>query len=762
MATEFTQDEVLKFLCGQNGKVKNSELLEHFKWFLREDENRAQNRELFKRFVNSVAVVKREENVSYVLLRKKYMGLIRYVGDTPARKTQGEKTTKPNTSEALPRDDSSIIPEKGPTNNRTDFQVKGKKPSVVDFDDTPQENPEKMVLLAAGIVDSNPEAVCVETYTNILPSQAPEHLPPLTVRSTDKHSRTLKPTELHLQSIEAGESCQQVQTSTVATEAVFPSSQSPAVIGDVKENTGIAEQGLSKDPDKKSKSSLDCEYDEIKIIVPENVGLNNTQRRLSDQSLQGSSESVSTSQPLHNLLASNPRISSSTPCLLNCSESANSLPDYLLEAHSNGSLSRLNDRFHYGESSEEEEQLSSQSVRHGILVNTAQSRNLPGFSEHYQVRLSSSHGDLLQPPYDDHAWPEKLSKEAWSSDESFNSRDSYAEQGGKVRAMLRRAQEARLLSKLRSSEGKLGPLHHSMGNLDDEGSAASQASSGSSTPVRMRSGTRRTRSQLRSRLCRSLGADLDQPFFEDGVSARLNRLNLLSSSLSINYSTPPRMRSYGDISSHGSGSSRNQSIGDGSGFHRNSMVPLEPKEHDWMVKAAAGTWPDIYALFREEPGLLNRRDFISGYTVLHWIAKHGDHRVLNTLSYGVSKMGLVLDVDVKTTCGYTPLHLAAIHGHKKLIRLLVHKFKANVALRDTSGKKAWQYLGKGGPRDLLQLLGAPLRITRSHDSKNSRSTGKQMIRPGTMSPKVKRHSSIAAFLKHKSLLRVAGHHEAFV
>lgn len=64
-----------------------------------------------------------------------------------------------------------------------------------------------------------------------------------------------------------------------------------------------------------------------------------------------------------------------------------------------------------------------------------------------------------------------------------------------------------------------------------------------------------------------------------------------------------------------------------------SLVPLEPREHAWLVKGAAGAWPDIYALFREDSSLLNRRDFISGFTVLHWIAKHGDHRVLNTLWY---------------------------------------------------------------------------------------------------------------------------------
>ncbi|KAJ8402127.1 hypothetical protein AAFF_G00373620 [Aldrovandia affinis] len=383
-------------------------------------------------------------------------------------------------------------------------------------------------------------------------------------------------------------------------------------------------------------------------------------------------------------------------------------------------------------------------------------------AEHHLARLSTSHGDLLQPSYENSEWPRGSPKEEWSSDDSLNYKGLQYEQGANVHEMLQRAQEARLLSHLHRSERKAAPLHHSTGNLDDKEPGAARAGSGSSPPVRLPPGARRTRSQLRSRMCRSLGADLDQPFLEDGVSARLNRLQLLSSSLSINYSVPSRTHSYRDLSSPDIPSGGIQHIRDCSCFHRSSMVPLEPKEHDWLVKAAAGTWPDIYSLFREEPDLLDKRDFISGYTVLHWIAKHGDHRVLNTLWYGVSKMGMKLNVDTRTTCGYTPLHLAAIHGHKKLIRLLVHKFKADVALRDTSGKKPWQYIDKGGPRDILQLLGAPPRITGGRGTQQSPFSEKQVTRPATMSPKVKRHSSIAAFLKHKTLMKVPGHSESFV
>uniref|UniRef100_A0A8C9YLI3 Uncharacterized LOC116034860 n=1 Tax=Sander lucioperca TaxID=283035 RepID=A0A8C9YLI3_SANLU len=147
-----------------------------------------------------------------------------------------------------------------------------------------------------------------------------------------------------------------------------------------------------------------------------------------------------------------------------------------------------------------------------------------------------------------------------------------------------------------------------------------------------------------------------------------------------------------------------------------SMVPLEPREHAWLVKGAAGAWPDIYTLFREDSSLLNRQDFISGFTVLHWIAKHGDHRVLNTLCvarphtlYGVEKAGLTFNMNAKSTCGHTPLHIAAIHGNKNIMRLLVNKFNADVKLRDAAGKKAWQYLSSTTQSDVFQLLGAPSR-----------------------------------------------------
>lgn len=72
MASVFTQDSVLHFLQSSGGSVKNADLLQHFRNFLRDNAGRNRNRELFKKFVNSVATVKQIDGVSHVVLRKKF------------------------------------------------------------------------------------------------------------------------------------------------------------------------------------------------------------------------------------------------------------------------------------------------------------------------------------------------------------------------------------------------------------------------------------------------------------------------------------------------------------------------------------------------------------------------------------------------------------------------------------------------------------------------------------------------------------------
>ncbi|XP_004383181.1 ankyrin repeat domain-containing protein SOWAHB [Trichechus manatus latirostris] len=141
--------------------------------------------------------------------------------------------------------------------------------------------------------------------------------------------------------------------------------------------------------------------------------------------------------------------------------------------------------------------------------------------------------------------------------------------------------------------------------------------------------------------------------------------------------------------------------------HKSSLVPLDAREHEWIVKLASGSWIQVLTLFWEDPQLALHKDFLTGYTALHWMAKHGNLRALQDLVSGAQKAGIALDVNVRSSCGYTPLHLAAIHGHQGVIKLLVQRLSSRVNIRDTSGKKPWQYLTSNTSGEIWQLLGAP-------------------------------------------------------
>ncbi|XP_001363433.2 ankyrin repeat domain-containing protein SOWAHB [Monodelphis domestica] len=141
--------------------------------------------------------------------------------------------------------------------------------------------------------------------------------------------------------------------------------------------------------------------------------------------------------------------------------------------------------------------------------------------------------------------------------------------------------------------------------------------------------------------------------------------------------------------------------------HKSSLVPLDSREHEWIVRLASGSWVQALTLFWEDPQLALRKDFLTGYTALHWIAKHGDLQALQDLVKGAQKTGIILDMNVRSSCGYTPLHLAAIHGHQGIIKLLVQRLESSVNVRDSSGKKPWQYLTSSTTGEIWQLLGAP-------------------------------------------------------
>ncbi|ROJ62469.1 Ankyrin repeat domain-containing protein SOWAHA [Anabarilius grahami] len=135
--------------------------------------------------------------------------------------------------------------------------------------------------------------------------------------------------------------------------------------------------------------------------------------------------------------------------------------------------------------------------------------------------------------------------------------------------------------------------------------------------------------------------------------------------------------------------------------------PLDPAEHEWMVKSAAGHWSQVYGLLLKDAELAEKKDFMSGFTALHWAVKCGNIDMVCRIIEVSRKSGHGVDVDAKSNGGYTPLHIAAIHNHDSLIELLVRKYCANGNLRDNCGKKPYHYLRKGVSGRLRELLGDP-------------------------------------------------------
>lgn len=133
---------------------------------------------------------------------------------------------------------------------------------------------------------------------------------------------------------------------------------------------------------------------------------------------------------------------------------------------------------------------------------------------------------------------------------------------------------------------------------------------------------------------------------------------------------------------------------------------LYPMEHAWMLSAVDGNYETIIDYLSEDPYLLTRKDFVSGYSVLHWLAKGGqDETLINLLKYA-EKMDIPVSVNLKGSGGLTPLHVAALHSQYMVIKILVGAFGANIDAMDYNGKRAWQYLKENVPIEIKELLGA--------------------------------------------------------
>ncbi|XP_029456445.1 ankyrin repeat domain-containing protein SOWAHB [Rhinatrema bivittatum] len=644
MAQELTQEEVLDFLCQAGGKVPNAVLLRHFGRFLRDPgvapEKRLQHREQFKRFVNSVAVVRPEHGagatpsatITYVVLRSRYRDLL------------GEELQPPGKSEENPP-----LPAPASGSSRQGA------PSPDATSQTDHWHRHEILWPPAGGRGGGREGAAAKSHS--VHTEAP--------RRRGAYSQDWEALS------GGGGSITSAYSAASGSQGV-PCLPSPALLLPLESQLHQTAQWLSS------------------CLPPEDH--------------KGAADAWTRNVPVFKSIR--------------CQLAWQDLEDFVEQGSCESEGSDSGDEKEEGGSSEA-------GIRH-------QGRPVLGLgvrkfaSEAGQTRASKP--VCLEPrqPKDHHQRQEKgignpapVSGTASSQASQVNGTDQEAEAIPRAHKFHRHRKVSSLQEKASSSEDDWYDKAH------------------------------RKKSKRHSS-CSKKGSQVPMLALAPAINASIafkpvgNRRSKADCDFSNERQAPSLPLGKEPMQSN----ARAPSLHQGS-----SSVPLDPKEHDWIVKLASGSWTQAYALFLEDPQLAVRKDFISGYTVLHWVAKHGDNRMFQELVTGARKAGVALDVDVKSSCGYTPLHIAAIHGHQKVMKLLVQKLKVKVNVRDNSGKKAWQYLSSSSTSgDVWQLLGAPRGktifpvrdLTRSISPTRK---GKSQLGPSHLN----RKTSLAALLKPQHL-----------
>jgi len=192
-------------------------------------------------------------------------------------------------------------------------------------------------------------------------------------------------------------------------------------------------------------------------------------------------------------------------------------------------------------------------------------------------------------------------------------------------------------------------------------------------------------------------AKLEPPTPESNVSVRemAKQINKADSPISV----VPRMQTTPHTPGKMKRDRESRRHEEGGGYE----FSLSESEREWTIKSAYSDYQAMSKLLLANPSLAGRRDFLSGYTALHWAAKNGMEDVVKLL-FGSKEPP---NVNAHSHGGYTSLHIATIHGRDSVVRLLVEVYGANPNIRDYSGRKPKHYFAHSAVSTRIQQLLQP-------------------------------------------------------